>query len=736
MANNFWATNAVPASNIFAEKPGKINIQFSGNVNWNKVVKVQYTIFEKIFTLSVLKNTLLKKTNNQEGFLEIVFPEALAGATIHLTLFITIDQPDYIMVPLSCQIDVYSSHGLILQEVENVFWTAEQYAAYKICFPIKKEAYTNEYAFLHIHTRGLYGKDVFVELREYDNETDIRPIKSKDENSDKRSSLKKHQVRNNVLSIPYPMKAVLADFDEDYLTITEGDCIELYSRVHFLKESINQGTKSELMYLFLKGKAPNPLTVATTQVKTTIDEDDLLMLVRTDADCSLEFRPHKDYKGEYGFDWIRNMDTLIYASNKFNDNSFQNIMGKYTITEQSTNRKIIQSDINSYVGDFIKDSSPANSLIYNTERGNNLDTGFRNEKMYGLLVREYLQLLFKWQDVYTKKPLRTYTPVMTLLIRDKDGNISPKDAELALMLNVKKIPEKIVLEFNHPKAAQYLTLSQTEYTGLTAGESDISSDPRLNLTITCQAEFKDIYTLFARAFGENDPKGMICGMLQILPNGEGFYQKIKLVVFTVLTQINPGPAKDGVNLKNKSFERMIKLLGQALLVIEYEEEEIDLTSAPNFIANCCMQITNKNYLPQGQSSGYVLDRSKRLTTNGLVNTLEAARSSIYDDYYRLYCVDEYLLEKNSAGRIMGENHGFSNPNINPNPAFIFSGGDDDNAAHEVGHSLGLMHTYDGVSKTAKYTYEALKTNNVMDYYAGTKSSFYYWQWKILNKNIK
>jgi len=42
----------------------------------------------------------------------------------------------------------------------------------------------------------------------------------------------------------------------------------------------------------------------------------------------------------------------------------------------------------------------------------------------------------------------------------------------------------------------------------------------------------------------------------------------------------------------------------------------------------------------------------------------------------------------------------------------------------------------GGSETAKYTFEALKTNNVMNYYKGTKSSFYYWQWKILNKNIK
>lgn len=53
------------------------------------------------------------------------------------------------------------------------------------------------------------------------------------------------------------------------------------------------------------------------------------------------------------------------------------------------------------------------------------------------------------------------------------------------------------------------------------------------------------------------------------------------------------------------------------------------------------------------------------------------------------------------------------------------------------HALGLPHTFDG-STQAKYTYEAYKTNNLMDYchHVGIpRICVFNWQWKVLNSKI-
>ena len=33
----------------------------------------------------------------------------------------------------------------------------------------------------------------------------------------------------------------------------------------------------------------------------------------------VHFRPHKDWKGEFGFDWVRLDDTRFFKDNKFSD---------------------------------------------------------------------------------------------------------------------------------------------------------------------------------------------------------------------------------------------------------------------------------------------------------------------------------------------------------------------------------------------------------------------------------
>lgn len=69
----------------------------------------------------------------------------------------------------------------------------------------------------------------------------------------------------------------------------------------------------------------------------------------------------------------------------------------------------------------------------------------------------------------------------------------------------------------------------------------------------------------------------------------------------------------------------------------------------------------------------------------------------------------------------------------------FKGHNKGTVAHETMHAMNLPHTFDGKSPSAKFTYQAKKTNNLMDYchHDGIpRFSVFHWQWRILNSKIK
>lgn len=74
----------------------------------------------------------------------------------------------------------------------------------------------------------------------------------------------------------------------------------------------------------------------------------------------------------------------------------------------------------------------------------------------------------------------------------------------------------------------------------------------------------------------------------------------------------------------------------------------------------------------------------------------------------------------------------------------FGGHNPATIAHESMHAMNLPHTFasrDEGKAIAKFTYEATKTNNLLDYSHVAnppieRFSLFHWQWQILNPKIK
>ena len=71
----------------------------------------------------------------------------------------------------------------------------------------------------------------------------------------------------------------------------------------------------------------------------------------------VQFRPNRNWKGEFGFDWLRMDDT-----NLFNDNKFEDIVA-YQYFDKACTRKVNQAKyVNKYDGFFKADAGMFNSL--------------------------------------------------------------------------------------------------------------------------------------------------------------------------------------------------------------------------------------------------------------------------------------------------------------------------------------------------------------------------------------
>lgn len=399
------------------------------------------------------------------------------------------------------------------------------------------------------------------------------------------------------------------------------------------------------------------------------------------AKCVVMFRPHNKYKDNpnFGFDWLRAGDT-----GQKGDNWFGNIMGKYYENDNTT----VFQNTNSWNSNFKKDM-----------------------KMYDKLLHNYTCMNISWKDRWKgigknrkKEPYLYPVPVLTLL--------KGESALFNLKIEIEEKPEKLTFEFKDKKANEFFDLNINEIEDIRTGKYD-----KVNyFKITCKKDSPTEQILYVKADEE------ICGAIKIHPNTEAYQKKINVVFVKVWTDVNKSIKKGAIKSGSKDFFK--QNFNQALVIPSILEEDLDCTGSllgNEFKKKFCTY----GLLSDKKTQGYKITKDSGLM-NYLEKKLKEQFGTKYDSHYRMYFIGEEASW-----------NGFSY--FNSQFGVYFASHNKATVAHETMHAMSLPHTFDGKSTSAHYTYEAYKTNNLLDYshHIGIERfCLFLWQWKILNSKIR
>ena len=422
------------------------------------------------------------------------------------------------------------------------------------------------------------------------------------------------------------------------------------------------------------------------------------------------FVPHKNWKGEFGFDWIRDgeldggkdggKDVFHYQNYPF-----EGIIGRYYKDDTYTNLCDEENGI-------------CEKIELNSEKKEIKKVFFKTKKnLYKKAQSHFTQytIPFKNNSEYTDDKIYS-VPILTLLKGEK--------AKLSLMVKhklKKDTPKKISLKFKKTKEiTSSLKISQKEFTKIK--QADWQKKTFYDFEIECTEEFGTMQTLYAYV------DGVKCGELNIHPNSSRFQKQIKVVFIRVKTAIDD---KTHIGkIEKGGIEEVKKILKQALVFPTIVEEPKVLLCDDR----------------ESSAALFIQNGSDEQKTTSIVETLEVKAKKQYegkyDDYYRIYFVaEDFRNEKNKKIHfsVKEKRRRINNEEYDILSSFLFDGYEKTTIVHELLHCMGLPHTFasvvdkDGI--TPVITYEKGQTDNVMDYTDKDRICIYYWQWKIINENI-
>jgi len=419
-------------------------------------------------------------------------------------------------------------------------------------------------------------------------------------------------------------------------------------------------------------------------------------------DILVQFRPSQSHLGKFGFDWLRMDDSglsPVQADVKYTDN-----VGHHT--DAKGNKCKSDSCVLANASRFTKEPALAKKLKSTFTKEGNLTN--LSKQVTGL-----------------DKDFEYRIPVMTLMPKDK--TLNPHNVNLVAKLDT--------IIHHGKKRAKSLRLAYKDASDEKAAKGVIvvnsmsiaKNSTKTALSITSKGILKKSVILYVYADKCHQP----CGAIKILRN-----DKVKHInVVFVGTKTNLGLTKKTRKkqiAKMTGIKELRKKLGQALININLAIDKHPVTKK-ELILDMTTKFTSKHMDTSGRLSWDNAARSiLNLLTTEFTKQISASSINLTGQTYVFHFLPEVCHSVKLNSGIAG------GAGVNENHSMYFA----DNAGklkppsagtltHELGHNLGLQHTFE--QSKSSYRYKFITTDNIMDY-SHIHTQFYYWQWKIINKS--
>lgn len=416
------------------------------------------------------------------------------------------------------------------------------------------------------------------------------------------------------------------------------------------------------------------------------------------------FRPTGNWKGEYGFDWLREKD----------------------------NGLAIEPDYESIIEGGYKDGKSDLDKI----------------QAYAQLTTEYEQITITRKTPNSTASALYYVPYLTLFSQEfvkampADTLVKPQyKADLKVVLDINEDLEKLKFEYDD-------TLFTVDATKLTQNKKTQGlTDPEISITITCLKDldsnkYIDVYAYPKGTEANHEIENRkLAGRIKVLKNDSTVRKEEKFVLATVKTILNE--KKEKISFNPEEMKNLYNSLHQAFIIPRIEETIMDLSTHVDFQING-KHIDQSGHLAYKSKTNYNhLNPSLHPDVQKIffehTDSLGTKNEICYDGYFTIFKFGIGANQPDALGAAQGL--GVQNVLIF-NSSFGYS---DATLSHEVLHGLGLCHTHRDSDPlyhiNCQYIYPkgALSSTNATDNimsYSRLAFTSWRWQWKIINTNIK
>jgi hypothetical protein len=429
------------------------------------------------------------------------------------------------------------------------------------------------------------------------------------------------------------------------------------------------------------------------------------------AKCMVRFRPHDNYKGEFGFDWLR-----------IEDNGFEKEPPyKYTIEGGYK--------------DGISDYS-------DTEAFEVLKNEYKKVQIWGFGLSDMGVVLNTGFGEY-------YVPYLNLFPEPYIDipNTPPYEAELKVLVEIKDADvEEIKLEYN---SAIFSIDGQDTFSLNDKAICPLQLSANRTIKITCKKEVRTrldgeicAYAYFKDWRG--DIKKALAGKIQVGVNDKRSIKEVKIVLVHVTTNITGNDRKTG-EFSTEEQKQLRQTLHQALVRPLISTATLDLSNNPRL-----------------KTGGIYVNRRNILRRSGADSLVKYLKTQFMNDpnnaEYRNHIPVFAIGNPGEAGGLFGycdtDRDARGNLIRFLKNSVCFTPSEDSRILrpvgtmpHEVLHGFQLFHTHiDGdpplKHPNIKYIYPNAQTDgpleatdNVMSYNFGKMWTTWHWQWEIIRSNL-